>query len=481
MSDQLSDVEEAQRRAIGTVEGRFHRRAVKLKGFDIELFELYRDDFLDLLDDQNLVAELRRFQQLEVDAGYRCAITLEGNAEVLTDSELPDALAAITSQYFLVDVLHLVGIALHIPRTNAASINPWMVHVAGTVPLTPILSTAALRAVAGTGTYARLRAGEGDSDVANAVCALAMNPEHAKALKPFLTSLLYEVLHTYNACGNVDTVDVDAHPALLAATICYLLGQQREGTPMQDWLDAALLTLREFYPRFGDSRESYTAELFARPEFAVVTASSELRTKCECTSKPIALALAWENVVPLDISKRTALAERVVAEWVGRVVGSHRLVSHWFELKTPKLRIYDQPKQYALNKIQEMGVYEWFSPQEIQEGVPISMVKSYVESSVHIEHQGIDVKGERLRTSCSDGAVSLSTVEQFVRRMVRDPNWEFGEKDMLRFLLHAVNNPRSIRRAKQPILSYEEAVAELEESLKVEAKVRYIRRVLNGC
>ena len=472
----LSNVELAQRLAIGTMEGRFHQRAMKWKGLELEEFESRREQFRQLLADQKLMNEVRRFEQLEVDAGYRCAITLESNAEVLTQGDLSDAVSSVTSQYFLVDVLPLCGMAVQVPRTDAAAINPWMARVAATAPLTPVLSTAALRAVAGTGTQARLNAGQGETDVVNAVCALVVSAEHARALKPFLTSPLYQVLHTHNTCGNVDTVDRDAHPALLAATICHLLDRRHEGAPMQDWLDAALLTLREFYSkRFGLEKPSYTTELIKSPKLAVVTASPELKTKCQCTSKPIAVALAWKSIASFEASSRSAIARRVVVEWIGRVAGQRRMVRDWFELRTPELRMVSREsdvevtEELVLQRVREHGAEKFFTSDELWKQMSEILPERYVQ----IEHNGVNVKSETLRTECFDGAVSMRTLEQFVRIMLGNPKWELGKKETLRFLLHAVKHPASIDRAKRPILSYEDSVAEVEKTLKREAQTKY--------
>lgn len=482
MLDKLSDAELIQREAIGATEGQYHKRALKWKGLDLIDFESHREQFRNLLRNQILMTEVKRFQHLEAEAGYRCAITLESNSEVLAESDLCDVLSSITSQYFLIDALHLCGLAVHALRSDAAAINPWMVHVAATAPLTPVLSTAALRAVAGTGTYAKLNVGDGDSSVVNAVCALVVNADHAKALKPFLTSPLYEILHTHNACGNADIIDSNAHPALLSATVCHLLHRRHQGARMQDWLDAALLTLRELYSeRFVGQKRSYTAILFDHPEFALVTASPELRTKCECTSKPIALALAFENINPLTSSTRAVIAERVAAEWVGRVIGPYRLIREWFELQAPRLKMVDNEsdielaEELVLEHICKQGVDKFFTAKKLRKRLPTELLERYVQ----IEHSGINVMSEPLKLDVYDGAVTLRTVEQFVRIMIRNPSWELGKKEMFRFLLHAVKHPSSRERARNSILSYEESVTEVELTLKREKQLKYIRRRLS--
>lgn len=114
--DELSDIELAQRIAIGTMEGKFHQRSMTWKGLSDSEFESRMKAFRALLADEAKVAAVAKMVDFETNAGLRSAISLDSNAEILTQPDLANALNGVSSQYFLVDVLPLCGLALNLVR-----------------------------------------------------------------------------------------------------------------------------------------------------------------------------------------------------------------------------------------------------------------------------------------------------------------------------------------------------------------------------
>lgn len=474
--DNLSDVELAQRLAIGTMEGRFHQRTLKWKGLDAEDFSNRLNQFRALLADPRSVDAVRQYRKAEVDAGLRCAVALETNAEILTQSDLSDALAEVSSQYFLVDVLPLCGLAINVKRSNVSGINPWMVRVTGTAPLTPVVSTAALRAMAGTGTKGELSACDGKPHTVNAVCALATNANHANALRPFLSSKLYQILHTHNACGNLDIVYSYSHLALLSSVICYLLDQHRKGFNMGTWLEYALVTLRELYrTRFGPVGGGYMEKLIANPKLAVVTASPEIETNCKCMSKPIALAIAWEASIPNVQSVRLEIVNRVVSEWVGRAVGQRRMAHDWFELSKLSATVFVTGDNefftpaVAVARFYAKGVKKYYTSQEVRR----HMSRLISKATVIVTHDGIKVKMDKFKETCFEGPVSFTTVEQFARTLLGDSEWKLDENRLVPYLVHALEYVSSIDRAKNFIEPLQTTTYSITNSLEKEAKTAH--------
>ncbi|GAB0497665.1 hypothetical protein MMPV_009002 [Pyropia vietnamensis] len=475
----LSDVEMAQRLAIGTMEGKHHAAALSWKGLDADAFGARRDSFLRLLANPAAVAAVAAAASAEEAAGLRSAVSLEGNADVLSQPDLATAVAAVSSQYFLVDVLPLVGLAVRVGRTSAGMINPWALRVDATALHTPVLDTASLVALsaageaaategglrASRGVVASLSTGGDSTETVNAVVAVVADSASAAAMRPFLTSPLYQLLHTYTACGNADTADAVAHPALLSATVCYLLGARHaaaaaaaekvteaaaaatvesrtasgegrgEGRaaataeparPFSEALSRLLLTLRELYPRL----EKYVHALAAAPTAAVVTAHASLATTCAGMTKPLALSLAWRDRLA-DTPCRRAAVSAVVREWVARAIGTYRRsVSEWFSLRDPVVTLTATASGETIDDV-AAAVAALHPPvtsyYTIREAVTAATVTPPVIPSV--THAGVDVNRTAL-WAARDGGVTLAAVEEWARELLGDRAWAVGDEEL---------------------------------------------------
>lgn len=88
--------------------------------------------------------------------------------------------------------------------------------------------------MANTDGVTQLPLGNGEVDPINAVCPLF--PENlASAIGPFFRTKLYGMLMTHVVSKNIDTVDRDSHPALLASLLCHLLDE-----PKSTWRDGLI-------------------------------------------------------------------------------------------------------------------------------------------------------------------------------------------------------------------------------------------------
>lgn len=231
--DLLTDEQLKQRLAIGTMVGKFHDRAMSFKALSVEDFMGRVCEFVALLKEPEKIAAVAALADAEEEAGLRSAFSLESNADVWAQDQLVDALEKMTSQYALVECLPLVGLAVNVLRTSASMINPWAARITHMSMMTPVLDSLSILTLddgaavtSGAGLQASLNLGEGEKEVVNAICSVVCSKQHAEAAGPFLTSRLYQVLHTHSTCGNCDTSDVASHPALLAAVICFLLDQK---------------------------------------------------------------------------------------------------------------------------------------------------------------------------------------------------------------------------------------------------------------
>lgn len=464
----LSDGQLAKRLAIGTMEGRHHASAVAWKGLDEGTWADRREDFLSRLADPAALAAVRAAVTAEEAAGLRSAVTLEGNAEVLAQPDLSAAIAAVASQYELVEVLPLVGLAVRVVRTNAGMINPWVLPVEGTALHTPTLDTASLLALSAAGpappstdartsrgVVANLSTGGDATEEVNAVVALVADSPSAAALRPFLTSPLYELLHTYTACGNVDTADRAAHPALLAATATHLITARHAAAasspagpggvaPFADTLAAVLRTLRELYPRFC----GYVRALGADPAAAVVTASDSISTSCPGMAKPIALSLAWEASIP-DPATRRAIVSAVVREWVGRAMGTHdRTPSGWFALEDPVVRVTTAESGEPISDMDafvatlDPPVSSYYT---LGAAVAAATRKDAPLLTIGVAHGGVRVREGRLRAA-RDGGVTVATLEGWARELTGDATYAITAGDLAAAAGHALAHTSSLGR-----------------------------------
>lgn len=469
--DSLSDEQLKQRLAIGTMEGKFHERAMSFKGLSGDDFMERVREFISLLRDENKVKDAVALANVEEEAGLRSAFTLESNVDVWEQEQLVEALEKLTSQYALVECLPLIGLAVNVVRTSASMINPWASRVDHMSTLTPVLDSLSILTLDGgkaqlfkDGLKAFLNLGEDETEVVNAICCVVCSTEHAAVSRPFLTSRLYQVLHTHNTCGNVDTSDATSHPAMLAAVACYFLDQKYSGLAKDStWFKMSLLSLRTLYPSYGVQGErGYVSALIRDSGEAVVTESPGIRTKCPSMSKPIALSLSWMREIPVD--SRQAIFANIVKEWVGRVVGSRRSISDWFSLTEVRTRMLESEsgQEVSVDSIAaRLDVMRFYTTVAALKALPD--VVPTLRAEVRFASLQFD-RDNLLREDSRDGAVSFKTLVQFGRLFLEKRFAEdhdvISESDLKRYVVHAVRYSSSLDRCQHhPSDSFEEALA----------------------
>lgn len=103
----------------------------------------------------------------------------------------------------------------------------------------------------------QLPLGNGEVDPINAVCPLF--PEDlTPSIGPFFRTKLYGMLMTHVVSKNIDTVDRDSHPALLASLLCHLLDE-----PQSTWRDTLVAKILETARGLYLSRGAYAGTLEA--------------------------------------------------------------------------------------------------------------------------------------------------------------------------------------------------------------------------
>lgn len=189
----LSDQEMAQRLAIGTVEGRHHARAMDWKGCTLEDFEEHKSKFVDLA--KKYLDGLRAGPEDE----NQSAISLESNREVLLQKDLLQGIREVSSQYFLVECLPVVGLPLKVHVFDGSVINPWLVRVDHVARHTPFMDSVSIDELADEEGIARLAIGQAEKEEVNAVCPV-FAPDICPYIGPFIRSGIYQLLMTRQVC-----------------------------------------------------------------------------------------------------------------------------------------------------------------------------------------------------------------------------------------------------------------------------------------
>jgi VWA domain containing CoxE-like protein len=456
--DELTDADLKQRLAIGTMEGKFHQKAISYKGLSTDDFRERADEFVKLLGDRDLMDAVAAAADVEETAGLRSAVSLERNSDVWREPQLADAISNhVATQYALVECLPLVGLAVNVLRSSASMINPWAARVGSMSQLTPVLDSVSLlaidagaAAVGNAGVKAWMNTGDDEREVVNAVCSVVASRDHAAAARPFLTSRMYHVLHTYSACGNADTSDASSHPALLAAVLCYMLDQNYAGVAAESsWRRMVTLTLRELYPRLGVHGGGFVAALLANSATAVVTENPALTTKCQSVSKPVALCLAWKAAIPKTAARR--IFHSIVKEWVGRAIGQRRELSDWFRLSGDNSCVVESQSGDEVTPekiVARMPIVSYFTTVEAVAALP-EFTRS---AKMRVAYAGLEFDPtQSIKSVCRDGAVSFQTLVQFGRAFLDRPGPDaeiISDDDLKRYTLHAIRHNSSYDRSQ---------------------------------
>ncbi len=205
----LSDAERAKRLTIGTITGKYHDKAMQIRGLDVDNFLRMRAAFIRIIIESPLPSTYVCSQIVSV-------ISRENTADVLRQSDIKEAVEACQSQYEWVEVFPIIGEGALVTRTNASLINPFLVQIKGVARVAQVMDSESLVL---QGNVIEIPLGDGPSDRINAVIPLF----HAcdAPLSPFIASELFKLLVHFQLMNNVDTFDANSYLAALSTLWCY--------------------------------------------------------------------------------------------------------------------------------------------------------------------------------------------------------------------------------------------------------------------
>eukprot|EP00828_Plagiopyla_frontata_P035476 TRINITY_DN4673_c0_g1_i3.p1 TRINITY_DN4673_c0_g1~~TRINITY_DN4673_c0_g1_i3.p1 ORF type:complete len:458 (-),score=95.11 TRINITY_DN4673_c0_g1_i3:707-2080(-) len=306
----LSEAEASKRLAIGTKVGKYHSKAMQIRGLSVDAYSRIRDSFVKKLE------EFKIGPQSDQDPSV---VILQNQKDVFSESDLLEGLKMCPSQYDLIEALPLIGVGLFIRRSDGAGINPWLITVENIAKHHHILDTVTIYSNANE---VSLSTGGGEKEVIN--CVLPLFGEKDEDLKPFIRSQLYHILMTFNVNLNADTLFDNAYLSLLANTFYYLIFQD-ENEWRNKILDKIFYTFNLEYSELTKI-EQYITVLKETPQLAVVTDHPDCPTKCEDLVKPIFILFYLLNAKILSLESNQELLEtifsRIFIEYFGRFLNN---------------------------------------------------------------------------------------------------------------------------------------------------------------
>lgn len=120
-TQQLSEFEAAKRLGIGTITGKYHQKALALKGITVADFAKIKEEFKKTFENTKL-DNTPSTQEPSI-------FTLQTQKEVFQEPDFLEGLDMCKSQYDLVETFPVVGYSLKVKRFDGSMVNPWKVIV----------------------------------------------------------------------------------------------------------------------------------------------------------------------------------------------------------------------------------------------------------------------------------------------------------------------------------------------------------------
>ena len=189
---QPNEYEAAKRIGIGTITGKYHQKALALKGITVKDFELIKDEFTETFKTVTL-SEKPSHQEVSI-------FTLQNQKEVFQEGDFLEGLRMCGNQYDLVQSFPIVGYSLKVKRYDGSMINPWKVRVLGLAKTHNSIDSVYL---ANNSNKYELKVGEGQIEEINAV--LPLFGEEDVEMSPLFNTRLFKLAVSFMVVQNIDT------------------------------------------------------------------------------------------------------------------------------------------------------------------------------------------------------------------------------------------------------------------------------------
>ncbi|EAR96245.1 zinc-binding dehydrogenase family oxidoreductase (macronuclear) [Tetrahymena thermophila SB210] len=319
----LDNEVESERIKIGTEVGKFHQRALAMRGIDVETFVKMKKFFIDEL--------LKVKSSISQESDQEKSIfSLENMKDVFLQEDIVDGLNDVKSQYHLISAFPLIGLGVKIYRSDGSMINPYLVQIIDIARINANVDTISIQntpdkelnlnagfyigAEYGTRSYFEENHGykplkwteyqpkkdvikdltetqlfyyksEQLKEKIDAVIPLFGQKDYD--LKPLLTTQFFHILMNFNVMHNVDTCFSECYLALLANLLIFLLNQE-QSTYIAELMDKIYHSINIVY---GDRPffKAYCQMLINQPRQAMITFHEGHPTQCQDPSKALVI------------------------------------------------------------------------------------------------------------------------------------------------------------------------------------------------
>lgn len=302
----LSEDEVAKRLSIGTQQGKYHSKALQMKGLDQGQYENFKKSFIDILTKTPIKSDITSQEP--------SFVLYQNQKEVIMEDNIQSVISMATP-FDLVEIFPMIGQTLMVKRNNASMINPFAISV---INLPKINNTCDTVSLVSKGNEMVISIGNNEEEKFNCILPLFEGTEADQELKPYLRSKIFHLLMTFNCMHNVDTFFQDAYYGLLANTLFKVLTY-----PESDWKSSLIKKIYETTEmvykdtKFFEDSLNYT---LMNPREAVVTESKNIPHKCEDITKTILNILVLRMRCMANESKIKEIMQFAVIEGLGRLI-----------------------------------------------------------------------------------------------------------------------------------------------------------------
>ncbi|EAR89748.2 zinc-binding dehydrogenase family oxidoreductase (macronuclear) [Tetrahymena thermophila SB210] len=107
---------------IGTEVGKFHQRALAMKGIDVEAFQKMKNFFIEEL--------LRVKSSISYESDYeKSFFSLENMKDIFLQEDIIEGFKEVKSQHHLISAFPLIGLGVKLQRSDGSMINPYLVQI----------------------------------------------------------------------------------------------------------------------------------------------------------------------------------------------------------------------------------------------------------------------------------------------------------------------------------------------------------------
>ena len=254
----LNEFDAAKRIGIGTITGKYHQKALALKGITVQNFKEMCEEFKVILGNTKLNPDIESMQEKSV-------MTLQNQKEAFLDKDFVKGLDMCNSQYDLVASFPVVGYAIKIKRYDGSMMNPWLIEMRFIAKTHKAIDMTSL---VQNKMRIDLKVGDKQEEI-NAVLPLFDKGDEDMA--NLINSRLYRLLLTFNMVLNVDTYYDEAYLALLA-NACVFMFNSEESQWRAQILNQIFETMQITFMKNEEYLQYY--KLFASEKFERVYAKS---------------------------------------------------------------------------------------------------------------------------------------------------------------------------------------------------------------